>query len=160
MTRSRPRKPVSRRRAADLADASTAIIPGPMDAAASATVPAASEAPFSDDQLAAAILRLLRRHPNRTVDLAPLADELAVEPFRMQLAVERLGQRGLLVVPFIEPGTAGGATLTERGLRWLIEREGGKPADVPVAFKPASERVRSADEAARLPRSQVYGVRR
>lgn len=155
-----PRKAVRRRRDADLADASTAITPSGRDAAASATVPAATEAPVSDDQLAAAILRLLRRHPNRTVDLAPLANELAVDAFRVQLAVERLGRRGMVVVPFIEPGTAGGATLTQRGLRWLIEREGGTPADQPEAFKLAKERVRAEDEAARLPRAQVYGVRR
>jgi hypothetical protein len=127
--------------------------------AATATVPAATEAPVSDDQLAAAILRLLRRHPNRTVDLSPLAEELKVDPYRMQLAVEWLGRRGMVVVPFIEPGTAGGATLTEKGLAWLIAREGGKPADTPVAFKPARDRVRAEDEAARLPRAQVYGTR-
>ena len=38
--------------------------------------------------------------------------------------------------------------------------EGGKPVDVPVALKPATERVRPEDEAARLPRSASYGVRR
>ncbi len=122
-------------------------------------VPAATEAPISDDQLAAAVLRLLRRFPNQTVELSPLANELAVDPYRLQLLVERLGQQGMVVVPFIEPGTAGGATLTQKGLRWLIAREGGKPADVPTAFKPAREPVRAADEAARLPRAQVYGVR-
>jgi hypothetical protein len=31
---------------------------------------------------------------------------------------------------------------------------------VPVAFKPAKGRVRAQDEAARLPRAQVYGVKR
>ena len=128
--------------------------------AASATLPAATEAPISDDQLAAAILRLLRRHPNRSVDLAPLAEELQMDPIRVQLAVERLGKRRMVVVPFIEPGTAGGATLTEKGLRWLIDREGGKPADKPAAFQPAKAQVRAGDEAARLPRAQVYGVRR
>lgn len=153
-------KPVRRRRARDLADASTAVTPGRRDAAATATVPAATESPVADDQLDAAILRLLRRHPNRTVDLSPLAEELKVDPIRVQLAVERLGKRRMVVVPFIEPGTAGGATLTAKGLRWLIDREGGKPADVPEAFKPASQRVRAGDEAARLPRAQVYGVRR
>lgn len=147
-----------RRRDEDLSDASTAITPGRRAARRSATVPAASEAPISDDQLTAAILRFLRRYPNRTVDLGPLAGELAVEPVRMQLLVERLGRQGMVVVPFIEPGTAGGATLTEKGLRWLIAREGGKPADKPVAFKPAKDRVRAEDEAARLPRAQVYGV--
>ena len=64
----------------------------------------------------------------------------------------------MVVVPFIEPGSAGGATLTSLGLRWLIEREGGSPADKPAALKVAQERVRAEDEAARLPRAQVYGV--
>ena len=155
----KPRKPVRRRRPDDLADASTAITPDARTAAASATVPATTEAPISDDQLTAAVLRLLRRYPNRTVELSPLAEELAVDAARLQLLVERLGRRGLVVVPFIEPGSAGGATLTQKGLRWLIAREGGKPADVPVAFKPARERVRAEDEAARLPRAEVYGTR-
>jgi hypothetical protein len=154
-----PSKPVRRRRAEDLSDASTAITPPARAARRSATVPAATDAPISDEQLTAAVLRFLRRYPNRTVDLGPLAGELAVEPTRMQLLVERLGRQGMVVVPFIEPGTAGGATLTEKGLRWLIGREGGKPADTPEAFKPAKERVRAEDEAARLPRAQVYGVR-
>jgi hypothetical protein len=155
----KPAKPVSRRRAEDLSDASTAVKPSARSARRSATVPPATEAPISDDQLTAAILRFLRRFPNRTVDLGPLAGELVVEPTRMQLLVERLGRQGMVVVPFIEPGTAGGATLTEKGLRWLIAREGGKPSDKPVAFQPARQRVRAEDEAARLPRAQVYGVR-
>jgi hypothetical protein len=66
----------------------------------------------------------------------------------------------MVVVPFIEPGPAGGAILAERGLRWLIEREGGKPKDKPIAFQLAKDHVRAGDEAARLPRAQVYGVRR
>ncbi len=160
MASPRPAKPRSRRRTADLSDASTAVTPPHAEVAAGSTVPPASEAPISDDQLIAVVLRTLRRHPNRTVDLAPLADELKVDPFRMQLTVERLGRRRMVVVPFIEPGTAGGATLTEKGLRWLIEREGGTPVDTPAAFKPARERVRAGDEAARLPRAQVYGIRR
>ena len=122
-------------------------------------MPAATESPISDDQLTSAVLRFLRRYPNRTVELSPLAEELAVDATRLQLLVERLGRRGMVVVPFIEPGTAGGATLTQLGLRWLISREGGQPADVPVAFKPAKDRVRAEDEAARLPRAEVYGVR-
>ena len=40
---------------------------------------------------------------------------------------------------------------------WLIAYEGGKPKDVPVALQPAKSRVRAEDEAARLPRAQVYG---
>lgn len=123
-------------------------------------MPAATEAPIDGAQLDAAILRSLRQKPNRTVDLATLADELKTDPFRIQLAVERLGRRRMVVVPFIEPGTAGGATLTAIGLRWLIAREGGTPADRPVALKPATTRVRPEDEAARLPRAQVYGVSR
>jgi hypothetical protein len=158
-SRKAPDKPVRRRRAADLADASSTVTPRRRAAAASAAVPAATEAPVSDDQLTTAVLRFLRRFPNRTVELSPLAEELAVDPYRLQLLIERLGRQGMVVVPFIEPGTAGGATLTEKGLRWLISREGGKPADVPVAFKPAREPVRAGDEAARLPRAQVYGVR-
>jgi hypothetical protein len=112
------------------------------------------------DELDAAILRELRRAPNSYVDLGPLAAELGVEPGAMQLAVERLGRRQMVVVPFIEPGTAGGAILAEGGLRWLIAREGGRPKDVPIAFQPAKDHVRAGDEAARLPRAQVYGVRR
>jgi hypothetical protein len=151
--------PARRRRPDDLADASTTVSPRRRVAAASATVPPATEAPLAEDQLTAAVLRFLRRYPNQTVELSPLAAELSVDADRLQLLVERLGRRGFVVVPFIEPGTAGGATLTEKGLRWLIDREGGKPADIPVAFKPARERVRAEDEAARLPRAQVYGTR-
>jgi hypothetical protein len=112
------------------------------------------------DELDAAIIRFLRRTPNRAVDLAPLAQELSVDPYAVQLAVERLHRRRLVIAPFIEPGTAGGAELTETGSRWLIAREGGKPKDTPVAFEPAKERVRPDAEAARMPRSKVYGVRR
>ena len=128
--------------------------------ASAVSVPAASEAPIDDAQLDAAILRFIRQYPNRTVDLMPLADELGVDPYRLQLAVEDLGRRRMVVVPFIEPGSAGGATLTAVGLRWLLEREGGTPADKPAALQPAQERVRAEDEAARLPRAQVYGVSR
>ncbi len=103
-----------------------------------------------------AILRRLRRSPDRIVDLQPLAQELDIEPFAMQLAAERLHRRRLLIAPFIEPGRAGGAQLTEVGLRWLIAREGGRPRDVPVALQPATDHVRTRDEAARLPRAQVY----
>ena len=127
---------------------------------ASSAVPAASESPIDGAQLDAVILRFLRRFPNQTVDLSPLADELKVDPYRLQLAVEDLGRRRMVVVPFIEPGSAGGATLTAVGLRWLIAREGGSPADKPAALKPAADRVRAEDEAARLPRAQVYGIQR
>jgi hypothetical protein len=119
-----------------------------------------SKIPPTGDELDAAILRELRRHPNDYVDLTPLAEELRVDPVKVQLAVERLAQRRMVVVPFIEPGPAGGAILAEAGLRWLIEREGGKPKDKPVAFQLAKDHVRAGDEAARLPRAQVYGVRR
>ncbi len=129
-------------------------------AGASTAVPAASEAPIDGAQLDAAILRFLRRFPNQTVDLSPLADELKLDPYRLQLAVEDLGRRRMVVVPFIEPGSAGGATLTAVGLRWLLAREGGSPADMPIALKPAEDRVRAEDEAARLPRAQVYGIQR
>jgi hypothetical protein len=116
--------------------------------------------PPAGEELDAAILRFLRATPNQAVDLAPLAADLGVEPVAIQLAVERLHARRMVVAPFIEPGRAGGAELTNVGLRWLIAREGGKPKDVPVAFKPAKGRVRAQDEAARLPRAEVYGVKR
>jgi hypothetical protein len=150
----------SRRKPIDTGDPSTTVVPEADATAALATIPPASEAPIDGAQLDAAILRALRARPNRTVDLAPLADELGVDPYRLQLAVEALGRRRMVVVPFIEPGTAGGATLTAVGLRWLIAREGGSPADTPVALRPASQRVRAEDEAARLPRAEVYGVSR
>jgi hypothetical protein len=142
------------------ADPSTTVAPDADATAAAATLPPASEVPIDGAQLDAAILRALRLKPNQTVDLMPLADELKVDPYRLQLAIETLGRRRMVVVPFIEPGTAGGATLTAVGLRWLIEREGGSPADKPVALKPAKKHVRPEDEAARLPRAQVYGVNR
>ena len=146
----------ARRKPVEQADPSTTEAPAPTPAdTALATKPQ-----LNDDELDLAILRVLRRKPNRTVDLAPLADELGVDPYRLQLAVEDLGRRRMVVVPFIEPGTAGGATLTSVGLRWLLRREGGTPSEKPVALKPAQDRVRAADEAARLPRSQVYGVSR
>jgi hypothetical protein len=119
-----------------------------------------TDAPIDGDQLDAAILRFLRRYPNQTVDLGPLAAELKIDPYRLQLAVEELGRRRMVVVPFIEPGTAGGATLTAVGLRWLLAREGGTPADKPTALKVAKQHVRASDEAARLPRAEVYGVSR
>jgi hypothetical protein len=127
--------------------------------------PAARKAPRkagppAGEELDAAILRFLRATPNQAVDLAPLAADLGIEPVAIQLAVERLHARRMVVAPFIEPGRAGGAELTNVGLRWLIAREGGKPKDVPVAFKPAKGRVRAQDEAARLPRADVYGVKR
>jgi len=111
------------------------------------------------DELDAAILRYLRHTPSRYRDLGPLADELGSDPVELQLAVERLGRRRMVVLPFVEPGRAGGAILAERGLSWLIAREGGTPSDTPTAYQPASERVRAEAEAARLPRAQVYGVR-
>lgn len=148
------------RRPAQPGDPDTTEAPSRRSTRKTATVPAATEAPIDAAQLDAAILRALRAKPNRTVELGPLADELKVEPHRLQLAVERLGRRRMVVVPFIEPGSAGGATLTQVGLRWLLDREGGTPADVPVALKPATTRVRAEDEAARLPRAQVYGVSR
>ncbi len=134
--------------------------PPPEEAAALATVPPATEAPIDGAQLDAAILRAIRQRPNRTVDLLPLAQELQLDPARVQLAIESLHQRRMVIAPFIEPGSAGGATLTNIGNRWLIEHEGGSPADIPVALKPATQRVRAGDEAARLPRAQVYGINR
>jgi hypothetical protein len=144
----------------ELGDPNSTVQPAAADAAALATIPSAVDAPIDGAQLDAAILRFLRRFPNETVELTPLADELAVEPFRMQLAVESLARRRMVVAPFIEPGTAGGATLTQVGLRWLLDREGGTPADSPTALRVATDHVRAKDEAARLPRAEVYGVSR
>ncbi len=153
----RPRRP---RRRPEEGAPEQSITPTAAETAAAATIPPATEAPISVEQLDAVILRHLRRYPNRFVDLEPLAAELAVEPERIQLALERLGRRRFVTLPFIEPGRAGGAELTERGLRWLIGREGGSPADIPIAFQPSKQRIRAEDEAARLPRAQVYGPRR
>jgi hypothetical protein len=111
------------------------------------------------DELNAAVLRHLRRAPNEEVQLDQLAEELGVEPEALQLTVERLHQRRMVIAPFVEPGRAGGAKLTQVGLRWLVDHEGGKPRDTPVAYQPATGQVRAADEAARLPRAEVYGVR-
>lgn len=150
----------TRRRPVELGDPDTTVSPSAAEAGALATMPSAADAPIDEAQLDAAILRALRQKPNRTVDLLPLADELGVDPVRVQLAIEDLGRRRMVVVPFIEPGRAGGATLTAVGLRWLIDREGGSPADKPVALRPATQHVRPQDEAARLPRAEVYGVSR
>jgi hypothetical protein len=111
------------------------------------------------DELTVAILRHLRRAPNQEMALDALAGELKIEPQALQLLVERLHRRRLLIAPFVEPGEAGGAILTEVGLAWLIAHEGGRPRDVPVALQQATGRVRAEDEAARLPRAQVYGIR-
>jgi hypothetical protein len=112
------------------------------------------------DELYARILRVLRRAPNGVVELTPLADGLKMPPEGVQLELERMARRGMVVLPFIEPGKAGGAELAQPGLEWLIAQEGGRPKDVPVALKPAKARVRAEDEAARLPRAKVYGVGR
>jgi hypothetical protein len=109
------------------------------------------------DELHARILRALRRAPNQVVELTPLALELGMEPQVLQVELERLGGRRFVVLPFVEPGLGGGAELTQAGLAWLIDYEGGKPKDVPVALQPAKGRVRAQDEAARLPRAEVYG---
>jgi hypothetical protein len=126
---------------------------------ASTPKPAAADPnhPLPHDELYARILRYVRRFPNRAVDLTPLADELGMPPFALQVEVERLGRRGLLNLPFIEPGLGGGAELTQKGAAWLLAYEGGRPKDVPTALKMATGRVRAEEEAARLPRSQVYG---
>ena len=110
--------------------------------------------------LDSAILRYLRRWPNQTVELGPLAEELGIAPDEMQLAARRLHTRGMIVAPFVLPERAGAGTLTQVGLRWLIDREGGRPADIPVAYQKAGDHIRAADEAARLPRAQVYGIAR
>ena len=162
----RPRKPPARGRPPKPADPDSTVTPDVTEVrdvvAPRPTAPdAAGQArPSEGVELIAAILRYLRRWPNQTVDLAPLAAELGVDPAEMQLTAARLEREGMVIVPFIVPSRAGGGTLTEVGLRWLIEHEGGRPADVPVAFQPAAQRVRAEDEAARLPRARVYGVRR
>jgi hypothetical protein len=122
-----------------------------------AAPPTDSSHPLPHDELYARILRYVRRFPNRAIDLTPLAAELGMPPFALQVEVERLGQRGLLNLPFIEPGTGGGAELTQKGAAWLIAHEGGRPKDVPTALKIATGRVRAEEEAARLPRAEVYG---
>jgi hypothetical protein len=147
-----------RQRPAQVGDPTSTVTPSAKETATIA--PARKGADLEEDDLTEAVLRYLRRFPNETVNLNPLADELDVNPIRLQLAVERLHARRMVVAPFIEPGRAGGATLTQIGLGWLIDREGGRPRDVPVAFQPAHDHVRASDEAARLPRAQVYGVRR
>jgi hypothetical protein len=119
--------------------------------------PADPAHPLPHDELYARILRYLRRFPNRAVDLTPLAAELGMPATALQVEVERLARRGMVTLPFIEPGQGGGAELAQKGLAWLIGYEGGKPKDVPVAFQKAKTAVRAADEAARLPRAQVYG---
>jgi len=136
--------------------------PAERHAVAASDGPARAEVSSSINirDLDAEILRFLRRLPNQAVDLDPLAKEIGVDPFTMQVAVERLHRRRLVVTPFIEPGAAGGAELTEKGLRWLIGYEGGKPKDRPVALKIAKHPVRAGDEAARLPRAKVYGIKR
>lgn len=120
---------------------------------------AGTRTPARGDALTAAILRHLRRAPNQEMAFDRLAAELEIEPQALQLTVERLHRRRLLIAPFVEPGEAGGAILTEVGLAWLIAHEGGRPRDVPVALQSATARVRAEDEAARLPRAQVYGIR-
>jgi hypothetical protein len=119
-----------------------------------------SSHPLPHDELYARILRVLRRAPNGVVELTPLAEELKMPPEAVQIELERMGRRGMVVLPFIEPGKAGGAELAQPGLEWLVAQEGGRPKDVPVALKPAKARVRAEDEAARLPRAKVYGVGR
>ena len=113
--------------------------------------------PLPHDELYARILRYLRRFPNRANDLTPLADELGISPSALQVEVERLARRGFVTLPFIEPGTGGGAELAQKGNAWLIAYEGGKPKDVPTALQLAKGRVRAEEEAARLPRAEVYG---
>lgn len=122
--------------------------------------PADPAHPLPHDELYARMLRALRRSPNEVVELTPLAEELKMPPQAVQVELERLARRGFVVLPFIEPGAAGGALLAQGGLEWLIAHEGGRPKDVPVALKPAKDRVRAEDEAARLPRAKVYGVGR
>ena len=146
----------SRRAAASVQPRAAKALANP--AAAPAAAPAADPVhPLPHDELYARILRYLRRFPNRAVDVTPLAQELGMPATAVQVELERLARRRFVTLPFIEPGLGGGAELTQRGLAWLIGHEGGKPKDVPVALQRATKRVRAEDEAARLPRAQVYG---
>ena len=149
-----------RRKPVEVADPDATVAPSPAAVTQAVGELATSGGAVDAAELDVAILRVLRRKPNRTVELGPLAQELGIDPYRVQLAVEDLGRRRMVVVPFIEPHAAGGATLTASGLRWLLEREGGTPSEPPVALRPATKRVRPDEEAARLPRAQVYGVSR
>jgi hypothetical protein len=148
-----------RRQPEQIGNPEITVTPSRQEAAVVADAATSAPGRLSGNELDAAILRFLRAWPNGSVNLASLADELGIEPFDLQLTLERLARRRLLLVPFIEPSSAGGAELTEKGLRWLIRYEGGKPKDVPVAYRSASKPVRASDEAARLPRAEVYGTR-
>jgi hypothetical protein len=163
MTQEREKPPSERRhrrRPVTQANPDATVTPDKRTAQRAVATAVPSIRSLDGDDLDAAILTFIRRHPNRTVDLAPLAAELDADPYRVQLAVEDLHRRRMVVAPFIEPGAAHGATLTESGLRWLLAREGGRPSETPAALKPATEMVRPSDEAARLPRAAVYGVAR
>ena len=157
MPRATPAKPVAKPRATAAAPARA---PRTRRATAAGKPVADPKHPVSHDELYARILRALRRAPNQVVELTPLAVELGMDPHALQVELERLGRRGFVVLPFIEPGLAGGAELAQKGLAWLIAYEGGKPKDLPVALQPAKGRVRAQDEAARLPRAEVYGAGR
>jgi hypothetical protein len=150
-------RPPRRRRPSKPGDPTGSITPSAAKTAAVA--PPTADGPLGGDDLDAAILRYLRLFPNRFVDLSPLAEQLGIEPFAMQLTVERLGRRRLLNLPFIEPGTANGGELTEAGARWLVRYEGGKPLDRPSALQPATHQTRTPEDAPRLPRDQVYTTR-
>ena len=53
--------------------------------------------------------------PDPEVALDGLAEELGIDPEALQVTVERLHQRRIVIAPFVEPGRAGGAQLTEVG---------------------------------------------
>ena len=131
-------------RPAKPADPATTVRPRRKAAAKTATVPAATEAPIDNAQLDAAILRFLRRYPNQTVDLTPLAEELKLDPYRLQLAVEDLrasadGRRAVH-----RARHRGRRARSPRSvLRWLLDSEGGKPSDKPAALKKATKHVRA-----------------
>lgn len=111
--------------------------------------------PSASDRMTAAILRRLREQPNEFVDLAGLADGLGEDPFTIQVHLKQMARRKLVTTSFIEPSRAGAAELTERGHAWLLQREGGRPADPPVLLQPATAQTRH--DGPRLPRAQVYG---
>ena len=86
--------------------------------------PSAADAnhPLPHDELYARILRYVRRFPNRAVDLTPLADELGMAPFALQVVSVGFDIIGGCVDETNKPllwigvgAAAGGATLMAIG---------------------------------------------
>jgi len=99
--------PKGARKPAQPADPASTVRPRRRTAAKTATLPAATDAPIDAVQLDAAILRFVRRYPNLTVDLGPLAEQLKLDPYRIQLAVEELGRGGWSSCRSSSPGRRG-----------------------------------------------------